>query len=70
MLLGWGTRFFIVHKGSWYELYDESGKKYKTFPDHTGTFVSISGDIFILRKGSWLETYDMLGRKINTRPIR
>ena len=50
MLLGWGTRFFIVHKGSWYELYDESGKKYKTFPDHTGTFVSIYGDIFILRK--------------------
>lgn len=30
MLLGWGTRFFIVQKGSWYELYDEPCKKYKT----------------------------------------
>lgn len=70
MILGWSTHFFIVQKGSWYDLYDEQGKKYKTLPENIGSFISITGDTFVIRKGSWLDTYDRFGKKISTRPAR
>lgn len=69
-MLGWSTHFFIVQKGAWYDLYDESGKKYKTLPESIDSFVSIAGDTFVIRKGSWLDTYDIFGKKISTRPVR
>lgn len=49
------------------DLYDESGKKYKTLSESIGSFVSISGDTFIVRRSAWLDTYDRTGKKINTR---
>lgn len=70
MMLGWGSQFFIVHKGSWYDLYNEFGRKIKSIPESVGMFVSITGDTFVVRKGSWLDTYDMFGKKINSRPAR
>ena len=56
-----------MYKYAWYDLYDESGKKYKTLSESIGSFVSISGDTFIVRRSAWLDTYDRTGKKINTR---
>ena len=68
--MGWSSGFFIVCRSSWYDLYDEGGKKYKTLPKSIGDFVSISGGTFVVRRSSWLDTYDERGNKKNTRPAR
>lgn len=69
-VLGWSANFFVVRRSAWYDLYDESGKKYKTLSESIGSFVSISGDTFIIRRSAWLDTYDRFGAKINTRSAR
>ena len=55
--------FFVVRRSAWYDLYDESGKKYKTLSESIGSFVSISGDTFIVRRSAWLDTYDRTGKR-------
>ena len=57
-------------KGSYYDTYDEQGKKIKSIPTFIGNFVSICVDQFIVRKGSWLDTYDAWGKKISSRVAR
>lgn len=59
-----------VRRSAWYDLYDESGKKYKTLSEFIGSFVSVSGDTFVIRRSAWLDTYDRFGKKINTRSAR
>ena len=69
-MVGYGPHFFIVRRSSWYDLYDESGKKYKTLSETIGIVVSVTGDTFVVRRSSWLDTYDRFGKKINTRSAR
>lgn len=68
--MGHSSNFFIVLKGSWYDLYDGQGKKYKSLSSNIGMFVSVSGDTFVVRKGSWLDTYDRFGKKVSSRAAR
>lgn len=61
----------IEKSGSWYYLFDEDGKKYKTLSiSSIGDIVSVSGDSFVAESGSWVHTYDKTGKKINTRSAR
>ena len=55
----------IDRDGSWYHVYDETGKKYKTFNQNTvGELKGWCGDFFVTQYGSWIYTYDIEGKKI------
>ena len=61
----------IERSGSWYYLYDEGGKKYKTLSASSiGEIIGVTGDTFTSRNGSWIYTWDRNGKKINTRAAR
>lgn len=53
----------IEQKGSYYELYDERGKKYETIHHSKGDLLGWSDSFFILRKGSYYDLYDEFGKK-------
>jgi hypothetical protein len=53
----------IEKSSSWYDLYDESGKKYKNTSKITGDMVSVSGNTFVVKRSSWLDTYYNTGKK-------
>lgn len=57
----------IEPRHGWYDLYDESGKKYKTLSETIGSVVSVTGETFVVRRNSWLDTYDSCGKKVYTR---
>ena len=67
---GFSSDFFVVSRSSWYDLYDDEGKKYKTLPESIGQIVAVSGNTFVVRRSSWHDTYDSTGKKINTKPAR
>jgi hypothetical protein len=69
-LVGFGTYFFIVKRGKWYDLYSETGKKYKTLPTSIGENISVASSTFSVRRGIWLYTYDSMGKKIGTRQAK
>lgn len=60
----------IESRSAWYNLYDESGKKYKTLSENIGIITSATGETFVARRSVWLDTYDRLRKKINARAAR
>ena len=57
--------------GSWYYIYDATGKKIKTLSESTvGKVLSVSGETFTSQVGSWIYTWSKEGKKISTRAAR
>jgi hypothetical protein len=57
----------IDRNGSWYYIYDENGKKYKTLSvSSVGDVVGWSATFFVAQNGSWIYLYDSEGRKYKT----
>jgi len=52
--------------GSWYYLYDQSGKKIGTIGSSIGELVGYSDSFFILRHNSWYYLYDANCKKYKT----
>lgn len=53
----------IERSGSWYYLYDEGGKKYKTLSaSSVGEVVGYSSTFFVSRSGSWIYLWDTEGK--------
>lgn len=42
----------IERHGSWYEIYDDRGKKQKTVPESIGMMLGWGSQFFIVHKGS------------------
>lgn len=57
---------YIETTKSWYYLYDQNGKKYKTFSTNIGELKGYSASIFVVKNGSWIYVYDAKGNKIKT----
>lgn len=58
---------YIKNDGSWYQVYDESGKKIATLAKQAvGEVVGWGSDFFVTLDGSWYKTYDSTGKKIST----
>lgn len=57
---------YIETTKSWYYIYDESGKKMKTFITNIGELKGYSASIFVVKNGSWIYVYDAKGNKIKT----
>jgi len=52
-------------QGSWYTVFDGSGKKIKDIAaSSVGDLCGIGSDFIVFVKGSWYSTYDETGRKI------
>lgn len=57
----------IRKNGSWYYLYNEKGKRYKTMPaSSVGTVVGWSSSFFVSQNGSWIYLYDSDGKRYKT----
>ena len=58
---------YIKQDGSWYQVYDESGKKITTLSKSSvGEIKGWGADFFVSLDGSWYKIYDSNGKKINT----
>lgn len=57
------SKFFVICRGSWYDLYDEKGRKYKSLSSHIGEFISINSGGFSVKRGSWIDLYNQEGKK-------
>ena len=57
---------YIEITKNWYYIYDESGKKFKTFSTNIGELKGYSSSIFVVQNGSWIYVYDAKGNKIKT----
>ena len=58
---------YIKQDGSWYQVYDESGKKITTLSKSSvGDIKGWGADFFVSLDGSWYKIYDSNGKKINT----
>ena len=57
----------INQNGNWINLYNHSGKKYKTLSTSSvGTLVGYSSNFFITEHGNWIYLYNSDGRKYKT----
>ncbi len=57
----------IKNDGSWYLVYDDSGKKITTiFKNTVGKIIGWGADFFVSIDGSWYKVYDSQGKKITT----
>lgn len=56
----------IEKKGTWYYIYNEKGKKYKTLSANIGDVKGFSSNFFIVSKGSWYYLYDENGKHYKT----
>ena len=54
----------IEKRSSWYDSYDENGKKYKTLSNMIVSIVWVSSNGFLIKRSSWLDTYDRSGKKL------
>lgn len=60
----------VQDAGSWYYIFDDSGKKIATMPKNlTGEVLGFGVDFIVARNGSWYYTYDEKGKKITTMPV-
>ncbi len=50
--------------GSWYEIYDDRGKRQKTVPESIGMMLGWGSQFFIVHKGSWYDLYNEFGRSM------
>jgi hypothetical protein len=57
---------YIKDTGSWYYVYNESGKKVTTMSASQRELIGWGSDFFIVDSGSWYYIYDMYGKKIST----
>ena len=58
---------YIKQDGSWYHVYDESGKKITTVSKSSvGEIKGWGTDFFVSLDGSWYKIYDSNGKKIST----
>ena len=57
---------YIETTKSWYYVYDQNGKKIKTFSTNIGELKGYSASIFVVQNGSWVYVYDAKGNKIKT----
>jgi len=53
----------IERHGSWYDIFDERGKKTKSVSENIGEIMGHSSNFFIVLKGSWYDLYDGQGKK-------
>ena len=57
----------ISYIKTWYQVYDESGKKVTTVSKlSVGKVVGWGSDFFVAVDGAWVKTYDINGKKICT----
>lgn len=58
----------IEHKGSWYNVFNEQGRKTETLPDHIGELLGYGTHFFIVKHGSWYHLFDERGKKYHSLP--
>ena len=57
----------IEKRGSWYDLYDNSGNRIKTMSvSSIGEIIGFSAQFFISRHGTWYDLYDASGKRYKT----
>lgn len=56
----------IERSGSWYYLYDQSGRRYKSLGASIGELQGYSATMFIVRSGSWYYIYDASGKRLRS----
>lgn len=59
----------IEQSGSWYNLYDAAGKKYKSLSTSSGELLGWSSQYFVLKSYSWYNIYDAEGKKVRSMPV-
>ena len=59
----------IEQTGSWYYVYDSSGKKVATLSHSIGELRGYSSEFFIVKNGSWYYIYNEKGKKIHTMSV-
>lgn len=57
---------FVESTGSWYYIYDETGKKTATLSSSVGELAGYSSEFIIIKTNSWYYLYDIKGRKFKT----
>ena len=55
----------IERHGSWYDIFDERGKKTKSVSESIGELMGHSSSFFVALKGSWYDLYDGQGKNIS-----
>lgn len=56
----------IENTGSWYVVYDDNGKRVRTFSSSSTELVAYSEAFYIIRQGSFYYTCDVKGKKLHT----
>lgn len=67
-----GAQTYISHierSGSWYYLYDQNGKRYKSIGASMGELKGYSASMFILRSGSWYYIHDASGKRLRSMSV-
>jgi hypothetical protein len=52
----------IELRSSWYDIYNEHGKKQKTLSTTIGEVLGWSSEFFIVKRSSWYDLYDGNGK--------
>ena len=66
--VGYSSTFFIIHRGSFYVIYDANCRPLNTLSvSNVGEILSVTGNTFTAKNGSFISTYDRTGNKINVR---
>lgn len=67
-VVGYSSTFFIIHRGSFYVIYDANCRPLNTLSvSNVGEILSVTGNTFTAKNGSFISTYDRTGKKINVR---
>ena len=67
-VVGYSSKFFIVHRGSFYVIYDTNCRSVNTLSvSNIGEILSVAGNTFTAKNGSFISTYDRTGKRINVR---
>ena len=56
----------IERNGSWYDIYDQRGKRAKSLSTSIGNLEGFSSDFLIVSKMSWYDIYDEYGKRIKS----
>ena len=56
----------IENTGAWYVIYDDNGKKVRSFTTSNTELVAYSDSFYIIRQGQFYYTCDMKGKKLHT----
>lgn len=58
----------VKENGSWFEVYDEDGKKVSSMASSNKELLGYGDEFFVVLSGSWIETYDVKCKKIAYMP--